>query len=287
MNKNILKDNKIYTIAEIGINHNGDINLAKKMIKQAKDLGFNSVKFQKRFPEECVPLNKRNQLRTTPWGEMTYFEYKQKIEFWEDEYFQIDDYSRSLGIDWSASAWDLSSIDFLKKFDLPYIKVPSDKSTDKKYLKAIKDTGFQVILSTGGTSLEQIKEAVNILDEKDLILLQCTSQYPCPTKEVHLRVIDTLKKNFDLSVGFSSHHTSPMISIMAAVYGAKVIETHFTLDRAMWGTDQAMSLEPRGMEILNNSIREFEIALGSSEKIISSKESVTLSRTVGRELNNE
>ena len=287
MKNNILNNNKTYTIAEIGINHNGDINLAKKMIKQAKDLGFNSVKFQKRFPEECVPINKRNQLRTTPWGEMTYFDYKQKIEFWEDEYSQIDDYSRSLGIDWSASAWDLSSIDFLKKFDLPYIKVPSDKSTDKKYLQAIKDTGFQVILSTGGTSLEQIKEAVDILDDKDLILLQCTSQYPCPTEEVHLRVIDTLKKNFDLAVGFSSHHTSPMISIMAAVYGAKVIETHFTLDRAMWGTDQAMSLEPRGMEILNNSIREFEIALGSSKKIISNKESVTLSRTVGRELNNE
>ena len=284
---NILDQKHFYTIAEIGINHNGDIRLAKKLIKVAKDCGFDSVKFQKRNPDDCVPKDKRSVMRTTPWGTMTYFDYKKKIEFWEDEYDEINEYCNSIGIDWSASAWDLHSIEFLKKYKLPYIKVPSDKATDKEYLKSIKETGFQVILSTGGTNMNQIDEAVKILDNKDLILLQCTSQYPCPTEEVHLRVIKTLKNKFGLEVGVSSHHTSPMISVMAAIYGARVIENHVTMDRAMWGTDHAMSLEKRGMEVLVSSIEDYQKALGSSEKSINLQEVKTLSRTVGREMNDE
>ena len=280
-------DAPCYTIAEIGINHNGDIDLAKKLIKISKEIGFDAVKFQKRVPELCVPKNKRDEPRTTPWGKMTYFEYKEKIEFWEKEYDQIDKYCKALKIDWSASAWDLESIKFLQKYNIPFIKVPSDKTTDIDYLRAIKDTGIKVILSTGGTTMAEINEAYKIFNKTNLVLLHCTSLYPCPTKEINLKVINTLYQRFRVPVGFSSHHTSPIIAAIAAVYGACLIEVHVTLDRAMWGTDQAMSLEPRGMDILISTIRDFEISLGSSEKIINKHEEATLSRTIGRELSSE
>ncbi len=269
-----------YLIAEIGINHNGDIDLAKKLILASKHAGFDVVKFQKRVPELCVPKNKRQQLRITPWGEITYFEYKEKIEFSKKEYDQIDKFCKNIGIDWAASAWDVESVKFLSEYTCPFIKIPSDKSKDLNFLKIVADTKMPVIISCGGTSIDEIKNAFKILNINNTILLQCTSQYPTPTERMNLKAIHYLKQKFNLNVGLSSHHTSPIMPVMAAAYGAKVIEVHVTLDRAMWGTDQAMSLEPRGMQLLCSNIREFEKALGSDEKILYETEVKTLSRTI-------
>ena len=271
-----------YNIAEIGINHNGDLQLAKKLIKVSFDNGFDAVKFQKRVPELCVPEHKRNEPRTTPWGKMTYFDYKKKIEFSLEDYKEIALYCKELGIDWSASAWDIESIDFLKDFNLPFFKVPSDKNTDLDFIKALKNVNCPIILSTGGTNLDQVKNILEILNGNQVALLQCTSIYPCPTDKVNLRVINNLKSEFNVPVGFSSHHTSPLITAMSVAFGARITEVHVTLDRAMWGTDQAMSLEPRGGQILISAIRDFELALGSSTKEVLLQEQKILSRTVGR-----
>ena len=273
---------KSYNIAEIGINHNGDIELAKELIRVSHQIGFDCVKFQKRVPELCVPINKRDELRTTPWGKMTYFEYKKKIEFSKHEYDEISNYCKNIGIDWSASAWDTKSIDFLSQYDLPFIKVPSDKCSDLKFIQALEGVNIPIVVSTGGTDFNQVKKILDILKNSKVVLMQCTSIYPCPTEEVNFKVMDALKNKFKVPVGFSSHHTSPMITAMSVPYGAKITEVHVTLDRAMWGTDQAMSLEPRGMQIMISAIKNFELALGSYEKEISEEEKTTLSRTVGR-----
>ena len=271
-----------YNIAEIGINHNGDLQLAKDLIKISHDIGFDAVKFQKRVPELCVPESKRNNLRMTPWGEMTYFDYKKKIEFSKSEYDEIDKYCKELNIDWTASAWDVDSIDFIKKYNVPFIKIPSDKCSDEEFIIALKNINIPIIISTGGTSFDQIKKILNILEGSQIALMQCTSIYPCPTNLINLKTIKTMNDLFNLPVGFSSHHTSPIINAMSVAYGAKLTEVHVTLDRAMWGTDQAMSLEPRGMQIMINAIKDFEIALGNGEKEIFEKELRTLSRTKGR-----
>lgn len=276
------KSKSAYNIAEIGINHNGDLSLAKSLIKIARDKGFDAVKFQKRVPELCVPKNKRDQKRITPWGEITYFEYKEKIEFGKEHYDKIESYCKKLGIAWSASPWDVESIKFLDQYDLPFIKVPSDKTTDLSFIKALKGNKAPIILSTGGTNFDEIAEALSHLEGQEVCLLQCTSIYPCPTDKVNLKVMDELRERFKKIVGFSSHHTSPLVTAMAVAYGAKVTEVHVTLDRAMWGTDQAMSLEPRGMEVMITTIKDFEIALGSGAKEISESEKIILSRTIGR-----
>jgi len=281
---NIFDENtdRSYNIAEIGINHNGDIDIAKDLIKLSYDKGFDAVKFQKRVPDLCVPENKRDEKRTTPWGEMTYFEYKQKIEFENNEYDEIDSYCKKLGIDWSASAWDEESIKFLDEYNLPFIKVPSDKTTDLSFISALKGNNSPIILSTGGTTYKQVEKILDILDGQKICLLQCTSVYPCSTENMHFRVMDKMRDKFKKPVGLSSHHTSPIIPALAVAYGAKATEVHVTLDRAMWGTDQAMSLEPRGMEIMISAIRDFEVALGSDSKEILLEEKNTLSRTKGR-----
>ena len=271
-----------YNIAEIGINHNGDINLAKELIQVSNDIGFDAVKFQKRVPELCVPVNKRDNIRITPWGEMTYFDYKKKIEFSKKDYDDIDSYCKKIGIDWSASAWDIESIKFLSKYNIPFIKVPSDKCTDLDFISELKNIEVPIILSIGGTDFKQLKIILDILKNNRVVVLQCTSIYPCPTDKINLKVMKTVHEKFNVPVGFSSHHTSPMIPAMSVAYGAKVTEVHVTLDRAMWGTDQAMSLEPRGMQVMINAIKDFELALGNDLKEVSEAEKNTLSRTVGR-----
>jgi N-acetylneuraminate synthase len=273
---------KSYNIAEIGINHNGDLDLAKELIRVSNDIGFDAVKFQKRVPELCVPDDKKNNLRITPWGEMTYFDYKKKIEFSKEEYDEIDSYCKKIGIDWSASAWDIKSIEFLAQYNMPFIKVPSDKCTDLDFISALKNTNIPIIISIGGTDFNQLGKILDILNNQKIVVLQCTSIYPCPTDKVNLKVMKSLKERFNVPVGFSSHHTSPMIPALSVAYGAKVTEVHVTLDRAMWGTDQAMSLAPRGMQVMINTIKDFEIALGDNNKEISLDEKKTLSRTVGR-----
>jgi len=213
---------------------------------------------------------------------MTYFDYKKRIEFSKKEYDEIDLYCKKIGIDWSASAWDTKSIEFLSQYKLPFIKVPSDKCTDLDFISALKTSNIPIILSIGGTDFKQLELILDILKDKQIVVLQCTSIYPCPTDKINLKVMNSLKERFKVPVGFSSHHTSPMITAMSVAYGAKVTEVHVTLDRAMWGTDQAMSLEPRGMQVMINAIKDFELALGNESKEISVAEKDTLSRTVGR-----
>lgn len=277
------KEKTTYSIAEIGINHNGDLNLAFELIKICKDNGFDAVKFQKRVPELCVPIEKRDEVRNTPWGKMTYFDYKKKIEFSKNEYDKIDQYCKSLEIEWSASAWDSESLEFLEQYKLPFIKIPSDKNSDLTFIKSLKRIKTPIILSSGGTSVESLSKIIEILKENTIALLQCTSIYPCPTEKVNLSVMDDFKKRFKVPVGFSSHHSSPILSAMACAYGAQIIEVHVTLDRALWGTDQAMSIGPRGGEVLIRSIKQFELAKGETSKVVYEEESKTLSRTVDNE----
>lgn len=262
-----------YFIAEIGINHNGEVDLAKKLIKIAKEAGCSAVKFQKRNPALCVPLAQRNIMRETPWGSMTYFEYRQKIELGEKEYDEIDRYCKEIGIAWFASAWDKDSVDFLEKYNLQCYKIPAAKLTDDVLLKHVRSQGRPIFLSTGMSSLEQLDHAVAVLQKKDLVLMHCCSAYPASYEDLNLRLIPYLKDRYQLPVGYSGHETGLATSIAAYTLGACAIERHITLDRAMWGSDHAASLEPTGLGRLLRDLRLVEISLGGGvKKILPSEE---------------
>ena len=268
-----ITDNKInnsenvYFIGEVGINHNGDINLAKKMILEAKKAGFSAVKFQKRNPEISTPENVKSKLRETPWGEMTYLDYKFRIEFEKKEYDEIDNYCRELEIDWFASCWDIDSLNFLLNYEPPVLKIASASITNKDLLIAHRDSMLPIIMSTGMSTPDEIHKAYTILKNNDLAILHTTSTYPCPPEELNLNVIKTLIQQYPNNpIGYSGHESGLSTSIAAAVLGAKIIERHITLNRAMWGTDQAASLEPIGMQRLVGSINNIITALGDGKK---------------------
>ncbi len=255
-----------YVIGEIGINHNGDLENAKKLIDVAAIAGCDAVKFQKRTPEVCVPMEQRNIRRDTPWGEMTYFEYRFRVEFNEDQYAEIDRYCRQKGIHWFASPWDPPAVDFLNKFDMPCFKIASASVTDIEMLDKVASTGRPVILSTGMSTQEEIKKAVSRLDPNKLLVAHATSAYPCKPEELNLKVIQTLKKEYDCPIGYSGHETGLQTTVAAVALGATFVERHITLDRAMWGTDQAASVEPSGIMRLVRDIRVVEAALGDGIK---------------------
>jgi len=265
---------KTYFIAEIGLNHNGDLNIAKKLIDISSAAGCDSVKFQKRNPDVCVPESEKSKMRETPWGKMTYLEYKYKVEFGKEEYDEIDRYCKERGIDWSASAWDLDSLEFLSQYDLPYIKIPSAMLTNDELLIAARDTGKKVILSTGMSNRDEIDHAVILLKSSitvepyyeiagDFVLLHCNSTYPAPIDELNLSTIKTLKERYNCEVGYSGHEFRLSTSVAATYLGASVIERHVTLDRSMWGSDQLSSVEPQGLFKLMSGIRELEQARGN------------------------
>ncbi len=256
-----------YLIAEIGINHNGDLDIAKQLIRKTKKAGFDAVKFQKRTPEVCVVPEQRDIERDTPWGRMTYMDYRYRVEFGKHEYEEIDRYCRELDIHWFCSAWDEESVDFLEQFDPVCYKVASACLTDDRLLSRIKNTGRPIILSTGMSCLEEVDHAVGILRGSELLLMQATSNYPCRDEEVNLFVIDTLRKRYKLPVGYSGHEVGVTPSVMAVVgFDACAVERHVTLDRSMWGSDQAASLEWRGMELLVRDIRMWPVVRGNGEK---------------------
>lgn len=255
-----------YIIAEIGINHNGDIDIAEKMIRAAKKAGVDAVKFQKRTPLLCVPPEERNKMRETPWGYITYLEYREHVEFGQDEYTRIDKLCKSLDIDWFASVWDEESIDFLEQFDPIAYKVPSASLTDTALVDKLNATGRPIILSTGMSTMEEIRKSVSHFDIDRLAITHATSAYPCKPEELNLRMVQTLANEFDCPVGYSGHETGLVPSAVAVGLGAQIIERHFTLDRAMWGTDQSASVEPGGMERLVKYIRVTEKALGDGVK---------------------
>ena len=270
--------NPCYIIAEIGINHNGSLATTRQMIDAAVEAGCHAVKFQKRTPELCVPPEQREVPRETPWGIMSYMDYRHRVEFGLEQYRQIDQYCREKGIEWFASAWDVESVKFLEQFDPICLKVPSACCTDHELLKAYAAIGCPVIMSTGMTTMEQIHQAVSLFDPALLALAHCTSTYPCPMDQMNLRMIQTLAKEFPLVVGYSGHEVGLSTTFAAVVLGAAFVERHVTLDRAMWGSDQAASVEPGGLKRMVDNIRDIEIALGDGVKRIYESEQIALSR---------
>ena len=256
----------VYIVAEIGINHNGDVEIAKRLIDAAKLAGCDAVKFQKRTPELCVPPEQRNIPRETPWGLITYMEYRYKVEFGYEQYAEIDRYCKQQGIAWFASCWDVPSVDFMEQFDPPCYKVASASLTDDELLLRLNGTGKPILLSTGMSTMDEIRHAVSLLDHDRLIIMHSTSTYPCPPNELNLRMIQTLRREFGLPVGYSGHEVGLQTTYAAVVLGACVVERHITLDRAMWGSDQAASVEPGGFMRLVRDIRVIEQALGDGVK---------------------
>jgi N-acetylneuraminate synthase len=267
-----------YIIGEIGINHNGDLQIAKKLIEVAEAAGCNAVKFQKRTPELCVPAAQRNVMRETPWGYISYMDYRQRVEFGREQYQEIDRFCREENITWFASCWDEPSVDFIAQFNVPCYKVASACLTSHKLLKHTRQPGKPILLSTGMSTLEEIDRAVEILGAKDLILLQTVSTYPAHYEELNLRAIQTLRERYRVPVGYSGHETGLASSVAAAALGACVIERHITLDRSLWGSDQAASLEPSGLTRLIRDIRLVESSMGTGEKKVIEREFPLIAR---------
>lgn len=272
VNFNALK--KPYLIAEIGINHNADMQIAKRLIDASFACQWHCVKFQKRDPDICVPEAQKNVMRKTPWGEMTYLEYRKKLEFGKKEFAYIDSYCKEKPITWTASVWDIPSLAFIEKFNVPFIKIPSAKLTDFDLLRESCSFKKPVILSTGMSSLQEIDKAVAILEKKapQFVLMHTNSAYPAPFEELNVRCIQTLKKRYRCTVGYSGHEYDVEPTVYAVVLGAMVIERHITLSHTLWGTDQASSLEVMGMDILRKRIENADVALGDGKKTITPSE---------------
>lgn len=242
-------DNRAYYIAEIGINHNGDLDLALKMIDAAKAAGADCVKFQKRNPDVCVPEEQKNKPRKFLGEDMTYLEYKKKIEFEAREYDIINEHCKKIGIDWTASVWDVDSVWFMStyKFDIPFIKVPSACITDLSLLRTINHVmpDVPVFFSTGMSTQDEVDQALDILDNVAGIMI-CNSSYPCKNNEIDLNVLKTYKLAFSplIAIGYSGHEEGYLPSLTAVAMDADIIERHFTIDKTMEGTDQKASLEP-------------------------------------------
>ncbi len=269
-----LKLKKPFLIAEIGINHNGSLSLAKRLIQLASDSGFDAVKFQKREPNISTPEDQKHKLRQTPWGEISYLEYKKKIEFGDKEFREINKFCKKKNIIWFASAWDVSSQNFLKKYKLKYNKVASAMLTNIELIKKIADEKKLTFISTGMCTLKDISKAINIFKKKKckFVLMHCVSTYPCPIENLNLNLIQTLKRKYKCEVGYSGHESSVSPSIIAYMLGARYIERHITLDRSMWGTDQAASLSEIGMKNLSNILNKSSLVLGDGIKRLTNQE---------------
>lgn len=267
-----------YVVGEIGINHNGSVEVAKQLIDLAKWAGADAVKFQKRTPELAVPSDQKDKMRDTPWGYISYLEYRRKVEFGEKEYREIAEYCKQKNIDWFVSVWDEPSVDFIEKFDPPCYKVPSASLTDHSLLAHLNKTGKPIILSTGMSTMNQIKSAVKQLEMEKLMITHTTSTYPCSPEELNLRMITTLRETFPCPIGYSGHEVGLVLSAVAVAMGACLVERHVTLDRAMWGTDQAASVEPGGLQKLVKYIRVTEQALGDGVKQVYESEQPSLKK---------
>ncbi|KIF76355.1 N-acetylneuraminate synthase [Streptomyces sp. 150FB] len=257
----------VYITGEIGINHNGELDNALALIDVAAEAGCDAVKFQKRTPEICTPRDQWDIERETPWGRMTYIDYRHRVEFGEDEYRTIDEHCKKRGIDWFASPWDTEAVAFLEKFEVPAYKIASASLTDDELLRSVRSTGRTVILSSGMSTPKQIRHAVEVLGSENILLCHATSTYPAKAEELNLRVINTLQAEFpNVPIGYSGHETGLQTTLAAVALGAAFVERHITLDRAMWGSDQAASVEPQGLQRLVRDIRTIEASLGDGVK---------------------
>jgi len=275
-----MKFKKPFLIGEIGINHNGSIKLAKKMIDLAKESGFDAVKFQKRNPDISTPENQKSKMRNTPWGEISYLNYKKKIEFGLKEFKEIDAYCKKVKILWFASAWDLDSQIFLKKFKLKYNKVASAMLTNYDLIHEIAKEKKLTFISTGMSSIKSIQKCVNIFKKNKckFVLMHCVSTYPCPEEKLNLNMILTLRNIFKCDVGYSGHESTVSPTVFAYFMGANYIERHITLDRSMWGTDQAASLSKSGIENLVSILQKAPLIMGDGIKKLSEEEKNMLSK---------
>jgi len=277
-NKLVGPGNPCYAIAEIGINHNGDFEIAKQLIQMSAEAGCDAVKFQKRTPELCVPLDQRNVMRETPWGQMTYMDYRYKVEFDEKQYQELADFAAKFDVHLFASPWDVESVDFLVKMKHPVIKIPSASITDIELLEKIASTGLPVIMSTGMSTMDQIDKAVSVLNKENLLIAHSTSAYPCDPAELNLKMIPVLQDRYQVPIGYSGHETGLQTTVAAVTLGACFVERHVTLDRAMWGSDQSASVEPPGVQRLVRDIRTVESALGDGIKKVYESELKPMSR---------
>ncbi len=278
-NRYIGDDEPVFIVAEIGINHNGSVEIAKKMIEAAHSAGCDAVKFQKRTPELCVPRAQWEIERDTPWGRMTYIKYRHKIEFDKEQFSQIVDFCKKNKITWFASCWDENAVDFIEQFNPLVFKIASACLTDENLLLKHKSLNKPVILSTGMSTINEIEKAVKTLGTENLLIAHSTSSYPCKTKELNLRMILTLKEKYpNTPIGYSGHETGLAPTGAAVALGANFIERHITLDRAMWGTDQAASVEIVGLYKLVSNIRDIELSLGDGIKKIYESEFPSLKK---------
>ena len=268
----------VYVVAEIGINHNGDLEHAKRLIDAAMLAGVDAVKFQKRTPELCVPPEQRDKMRETPWGYISYMDYRYKVEFGEAEYEAIDQYCGERNLQWFVSVWDEPSVDFMEPYDPVCYKVPSASLTDHELLRKVKATGKPMLISTGMSTMEQIDTAVEVIGLENLLINHATSTYPCEPEELNLHAINTLRDKFSVPIGYSGHEVGLIPSVVAVGLGACSIERHITLDRANWGSDQAASVEPGGIQRLVKYIRVTEQALGDGVKLVYESELASLEK---------
>lgn len=259
----------IYMIAEIGINHNGDLQIAKRLIDATFACGWHCAKFQKRTPEICVPEAQKGVMRDTPWGRMTYLDYRYRVEFGDAEYGYIDRYCREKPLSWTASAWDRDSLSFLLRYDVPFLKIPSAKIVDRDLLRGAAWSGKPVILSTGMSTVPEIDSAVELLEfyaSGRYALMHANSTYPAPPCDLNLKTIQFLKDRYGCVVGYSGHEYGLEPTAIAVAFGASIIERHVTVDHGMWGTDQAASLEVHAMDMLRKRIVETQASLGDGVK---------------------
>lgn len=266
-----------YLIGEIGINHNGDMQIAKKLIDASFSTSWTCVKFQKRNPDVCVPEHQKSVMRDTPWGRMSYLDYKYKVEFGKEDYDYINEYCSQKPIQWSASVWDLDSLKFLMNYkNVPYIKIPSAMLTDNLLMKESAKTKKQLIISTGMSTLEEVDNAVNLVMKHGIppVILHSNSCYPAPLGDLNLKVIPFFIDRYDCTIGYSGHEHSIEPTVASVILGAKVIERHITIDHALWGTDQKSSLTILAMDTLYRRIKEIKGYLGKSEKIVTEGEKI-------------
>ena len=265
-----------YLIAEIGINHNGDLDIAKELITISKVAGFDAVKFQKRNPDVCVPEAQKSKMRETPWGKISYLDYKYKVEFGMVEYDSLDAHCNDFGIEWSASPWDCDSVEFLKQYELPWVKIASASIYDGDLLACIGKAFDRVILSTGASDMKQVIKTYDYLaahGPRFIDVLHCNSSYPSPIEDLNLNCITTLQNQFpNANIGYSGHEYGLSTTISTIALGANIIERHVTLNKNMWGSDQQCSLEPHAMFKLCRAVKEVHIALGDGEKVVTEGE---------------
>jgi len=266
-NRLVGDDEKVFIIAEIGINHNGSVEIAKKLITMAHALGCDAVKFQKRTVDVVYSKEELDTPRESPFG-TTNGDLKHALELGQKEYEEIEKHCKDTDIMWFASCWDEGSVDFISKFNPPCYKISSASLTDDNLLRYTKSKGKPILLATGMSTVEQIEHALSVLGEDDVILYHCTSTYPTNNEEINLLVIKDFQERFSCPIGFSGHEKGILPSVLAAVYGAVSVERHITLDRTLWGSDQAASLEPDGLRRLVRDIRQIKTILGDGKKVV-------------------